>query len=72
MRWFYCPHCQRKLFRGNFADIEMKCKCGELIRIKVYTQSALILTADNASDMIASVKQSTENNDSDCETDMTE
>lgn len=60
MRRFHCPECQRLLFKGHFADIEIKCKCGELIRMKVYTESALMLTSDSTSDMIATVKQSTE------------
>lgn len=60
MRNFHCPECQRLLFKGHFADIEIKCKCGELVRMKVYTESALMLTSDSASDMIATVKQSTE------------
>lgn len=58
-RRFHCPNCQRLLFKGSFADIEIKCKCGELVEIRVYTASALYLTADSASDMIA-LKQSTE------------
>lgn len=60
MRSFYCPDCQRLLFKGHFADIEIKCKCGKLARIKVYTASALILTADNQSDMIETYTQSNE------------
>jgi phage FluMu protein Com len=70
MRRFHCPHCQRLLFKGFFADIEIKCKCGELVRVKVYTESALMLTVDSASDMIATV-QSSEGNDPDCQTDTT-
>lgn len=69
MRRFHCPHCQRLLFKGHFADIEIKCKCGELVRMKVYTASALMLTTDSASDMIVSVEQSIEGIDSDCEAD---
>jgi len=69
MRRFHCPECQRLLFKGFFADIEIKCKCGELVRMKVYTESALMLTTDNTSDMIATVKQSNEGIDPDCETD---
>lgn len=67
MRKFHCPHCHRLLFKGHFADIEIKCKCNELVRIKVYTESALLLTADNTSDMIATVKQSKEVVEPDCE-----
>lgn len=69
MRRFHCPHCQRLLFKGHFADIEIKCKCGELVRVMVYTESALMLTATSASDMIASV-QSSEVIEPDCETEM--
>lgn len=54
--------------KGFFADIEIKCKCGELVRLKVYTASALFLTTDESSDMIATVKQSSEGIDPDCET----
>lgn len=70
MRNFYCPNCQRLLFKGFFADIEIKCKCGELVRLKVYTGSALMLTVDNTSDMIA-IEQSSEGIDPDCQTDTT-
>jgi phage FluMu protein Com len=69
MRRFHCPNCQRLLFKGYFADIEIKCKCGELVRMKVYTASALMLTVDDSSDMIAIVKQSSEVIEPDCETD---
>lgn len=69
MRRFHCPDCQRLLFKGFFADIEIKCKCGSMVHMKVYTESALMLTADNTSDMIVSVEQSIEGIDSDCEAD---
>lgn len=54
-RWIYCPECKRKLFRTAFCDLEIKCKCGETVVIRVYTASALLLTADKESDMIVSV-----------------
>lgn len=60
MRKHYCPDCQRLLFKGHFANIEIKCKCGKLVRVIVYTASALILTADSESDMIESYTQSNE------------
>jgi len=60
MRRFHCPDCQRLLFKGLFADIEIKCKCGSLVRFQVYSQAALMLTADSASDMIASVHNPSE------------
>lgn len=40
-----------------------------MVHMKVYTESALMLTADNTSDMIVSVEQSIEGIDSDCEAD---
>ena len=60
MRRFHCPDCQRLLFKGHFADIEIKCKCGSLVRMQVYSQAALMLTADSTSDMIASVHNPSE------------
>lgn len=66
-RWIYCPECKRKLFRAAFADLEIKCKCGETVIIRIYTASALLLTADKESDMIASVKQSNEVIEPGCE-----
>ena len=69
MRNFYCPHCQRLLMKGHFADVEIKCKCGELVRMKVYTASALMLNIDSSSDIIASVNNPSEGIDPDCETD---
>lgn len=71
MRKFHCPHCKKLLFQGYFADIEMKCtrsSCGRYVRIKVYTASALILTADETSDMIEAYKRSTEVNEPDRDT----
>lgn len=41
-----------------------------MVIIRMYTESALMLTVDNTSDMIESVKQSNEGNDPDCETGM--
>ncbi len=67
MRNYYCPDCQRLLFKGLFANIEIKCKCGKLVRVIVYTASALILTADSESDMIESYTQSNEVNEPDRE-----
>lgn len=69
-RFVYCPDCQRKLFKVAFCDLEIKCKCGSLVIIRMYTESALMLTVDSTSDMIESVKQSNEGSDPDCETDM--
>lgn len=63
MRKFHCPHCKKLLFQGHFADIEMKCtrnSCGRYVRICVYSASALILTADQNSDMIEAYSRSTE------------
>ncbi len=59
-RWIYCPECQRKLMRAAFADIEIKCKCGAMVVIRIYTASALLLTADRESDMIEAYTQSNE------------
>lgn len=66
-RWVYCKDCQRKLFRVAFADLEIKCKCGTINVVRIYTASALLLTADRESDMIESYKQSNEDSDPDCE-----
>lgn len=71
MRKFHCPHCKKLLFQGYFADIEMKCSrssCGRYVRIKVYTSSALLLTADENSDMIEAYKRSSEVNEPDRDT----
>lgn len=59
-RWIYCTECQRKLFRAAFADIEIKCKCGAMVVVRVYTASALLLTADPESDIVEAYTQSNE------------
>lgn len=60
MRRFHCPDCERLLFKGYFADIEIKCKCGSMVRLQVYSEAALMLTVDSTSDMIASVHNPSE------------
>lgn len=67
MRRFHCPDCERLLFKGFFADVEIKCKCGELVRLKVYTASSLLLTSSVSDDMIATVTDPCEGLDSDCD-----
>lgn len=68
-RWVYCKECQRKLFRVAFADLEIKCKCGAINVVRIYTASALLLTADQNSNMIESYSQSNEVNEPDGGTD---
>jgi len=73
-REFRCPLCGRLLFKGLFADLTMPCKGTkefkhkDLIRVVVYPDEALMLTADSASDMITPV-QSRVGKDPDCRTD---
>ena len=73
-RDFRCPECGRLLFKGYFADIELPCNGTRekphkgIVRIRVYSETALMLTADSTSDMIAIV-QSREGIDPDCTTD---
>jgi len=55
--------------RAAFADAEIKCKCGAMVVVRVYTASALLLTADAESDMIESYTQSNEVNEPDGGTD---
>lgn len=52
MRKFYCK-CGRMLFKGNFADIEIKCgKCERIVKIKAYDQRTWILTPTKEADTI--------------------
>ena len=53
MKQIHCPNCQRFLCKASFADIEMKCgKCKRIVRIRFYSQSALILTPESKADSI--------------------
>lgn len=58
--WVHCKDCGAKLFKVAFCDIEIKCKCGAFNVVRIYTASALYLTADQESDMIESYTQSNE------------
>ena len=67
--WVHCKDCGAKLFKVAFCDLEIKCKCGAINLIRIYTASALYLTADPESDMTEALSQSKETNESDRETD---
>ena len=75
-REFRCPLCGRLLFKGLFADVTIPCKGTkefkhkDMVRVIVYPNEATMLTADSASDMIATV-QSKEGIDPDCESEST-
>lgn len=61
--WVHCKDCGAKLFKVAFCDLEIKCKCGAINIVRIYTASALLLTADEESNMIESYKQSNEVNE---------
>lgn len=53
----HCPHCHKLLCKANFAYIEIKCKCGRIVKVKLYTQSALLLTPESEADKIIAIEQ---------------
>ena len=61
-REFRCPLCGRLLFKGKFADLTIPCKGTkefkhkDMVRVIVYPDEPLMLTADSSSDMIATVQ----------------
>lgn len=65
----HCKDCGALLFKVAFCDLEIKCKCGAFNVVRIYTASALYLTADPESDMIETYTQSNEVNEPDGGTD---
>lgn len=48
----FCPKCKKLLFKAEFANIEIKCKCGRVVGIRLYSQKSLLLTGGRKEDIV--------------------
>lgn len=42
MQKIFCPHCRRWLFKISYTGqsyIEIKCKCGEIVKVKLSSRA---------------------------------
>ena len=47
MKQVRCPYCQKLLFKGEVAVVEIKCNsCKRIINIKFFTKTNLLLTSE--------------------------